>query len=107
MSLPDNEHVNDVKVIESVNFCFCINFYLNINDWYIEYENIEIFKKNMKKNLSKPNTNFKKGFLTNFYSAILDDIHYRGPRHRTLFYNNSVKARSALRSDIIILLAKI
>lgn len=43
----------DEKVIESKTICYCSNFDLNINEWFNEYENIEIFKLNMKKNLGK------------------------------------------------------
>ena len=42
-----------MKVIESKTVCYCSNFDLNINEWFNEYENIEIFKINMKKNLGK------------------------------------------------------
>ncbi len=42
------------KVIESKTICYCSNFDLNINEWFNEYENIEIFKLNMKKNLGTP-----------------------------------------------------
>ena len=51
MELPESEGQSDVKVLESINVCYFSNFDLNINDWFIEYENIEIFKLNMKKNL--------------------------------------------------------
>ncbi len=50
MSLPTVEN-NELKVIESKTICYCSNFDLNINEWFNEYENIEIFKINMKKNL--------------------------------------------------------
>jgi len=49
-SLP-NEKDGDLKIIESKTICYCSNFDLNINEWFNEYENIEIFKINMKKNL--------------------------------------------------------
>lgn len=39
------------KVIESKTICYCSNFDININEWFNEYENIEIFKLNMKKSL--------------------------------------------------------
>ena len=42
------------KVIESKTICYCSNFDLNINEWFNEFENIEIFKLNMKKNLGIP-----------------------------------------------------
>lgn len=41
----------EIKVLESIKVCYCSNFDLNINEWFNEYENIEIFKINMKKNL--------------------------------------------------------
>ena len=44
---------SDVKVIESKTICYCSNFDLNVNEWFNEFENIEIFKLNMKKNLGK------------------------------------------------------
>lgn len=43
----------DIKVIESKTICYCSNFDLNVNEWFNEYENLEIFKMNMKKNLGK------------------------------------------------------
>ena len=53
MSLPQYDFTPDEKVIESKTICYCSNFDLNINEWFNEYENIEIFKLNMKKNLGK------------------------------------------------------
>lgn len=50
MQLPPLDFT-DLKVIESKTICYCSNFDLNINEWFNEYENIEIFKLNMKKNL--------------------------------------------------------
>jgi hypothetical protein len=41
------------QVIESKTICYCSNFDLNVNEWFNEYENIEIFKLNMKRNLGK------------------------------------------------------
>lgn len=52
MSLPTNQG-GDLKVIESKTICYLSNFDLNINEWFNEYENIEIFKINTKKNLGK------------------------------------------------------
>ena len=52
MSLPDKDQ-KDVKILESKTICYLSNFDLNINEWFNEYENIEIFKLNMKKNLGK------------------------------------------------------
>ena len=52
MSLPKSDGT-ELKVIESKTICYCSNFDLNINEWFNEYENIEIFKLNMKKNLGK------------------------------------------------------
>ena len=49
MTLTSND--KELKVIESKTICYCSNFDLNINEWFNEYENIEIFKLNMKKNL--------------------------------------------------------
>jgi hypothetical protein len=40
-------------IVESKTVCYCSNFELNINEWFNEYENIEIFKINMKKNLGR------------------------------------------------------
>jgi len=51
MSLPENDEQSDIKVIESKTICYCSNFDLNINEWFNEYENIEIFKLNIRKNL--------------------------------------------------------
>jgi len=43
----------DIKVIESKTVCYCSNFDLNVNEWFNEYENLEIFKMNMKRNLGR------------------------------------------------------
>lgn len=67
MSLPPYDCL-DEKVIESKTICYCSNFDLNINEWFNEYENIEIFKLNMKKNLGMI-------LLTQFYTIII--IFYR------------------------------
>ena len=57
MQLPQSEGVQEIegdpKVIESKTICYCSNFDLNVNEWFNEFENIEIFKLNMKKNLGK------------------------------------------------------
>jgi hypothetical protein len=53
MSLPPFDTSSDLKVIESKTICYCSNFDLNVNEWFNEFENIEIFKLNMKKNLGK------------------------------------------------------
>ena len=50
MMLPNNEE-NSIKVIDSKTIWYFSNFDININEWFNEYENIEIFKLNMKKNL--------------------------------------------------------
>lgn len=50
MSLPGIEE-NGAKVIESKKICYFSNFDLDVNEWFNEYENIEIFKLNMKKKL--------------------------------------------------------
>lgn len=47
---------SDVKVVESKTICYCSNFDLNVNEWFNEYENIEIFKLNLKRDLSKYQT---------------------------------------------------
>ena len=41
------------ELIEAKTICYCSNFDININEWFNEYENIEIFKLNMRKNLGK------------------------------------------------------
>lgn len=55
MSLVDTKdftgEVKDIKIIDEKNVVYCSNFDININEWFNEYENIEIFKMNMKKNL--------------------------------------------------------
>ena len=57
MQLPQSEGFQEIegdsKVIESKTICYCSNFDLNVNEWFNEFENIEIFKLNMKKNLGK------------------------------------------------------
>ena len=45
-SMPD-----DLRVIESKTVFYYSNFDLSVNEWFNEYENIELFKINMKKNL--------------------------------------------------------
>jgi len=47
------EGAADSKVIETKTICYCSNFDLNVNEWFNEYENIEIFKLNLRKNLGK------------------------------------------------------
>ena len=54
---------NDIKVIESKTICYCSNFDLNVNEWFNEYENIEIFKLNMKKNLGKLSCSYVSAFI--------------------------------------------
>lgn len=55
MTLNEYQHfgreATDIKIIEKKNVVYCSNFDININEWFNEYENIEIFKMNMKKNL--------------------------------------------------------
>ena len=53
MKLPGDLYMSDTKVIESKTVCYCSNFDLNVNEWFNEYENIEIFKINVNKNLGK------------------------------------------------------
>jgi len=54
MQLPEvEEGASDSKVIETKTICYCSNFDLNVNQWFNEYENIEIFKLNLRKNLGK------------------------------------------------------
>ena len=53
MKLPGDIYMSDTKVIESKTVCYCSNFDLNVNEWFNEYENIEIFKINVNKNLGK------------------------------------------------------
>lgn len=48
-------------LIEAKTICYCSNFDINVNEWFNEYENIEIFKLNMKKNLGKvPDSNCRR-----------------------------------------------
>ena len=47
------EGAADSKVIETKTISYCSNFDLNVNEWFNEYENIEIFKLNLRKNLGK------------------------------------------------------
>ena len=42
-----------MKVICSKLICYVSSFHININDWFGEYENIEIFNIQMLKELSK------------------------------------------------------
>ena len=41
------------QVIQDKLICYVSSFHLNINDWVIEYENIEIFNSNLKNVLGK------------------------------------------------------
>ena len=36
------------QIIQDKLICYVSSFHLNINDWVIEYENIEIFSFNLK-----------------------------------------------------------
>lgn len=68
-----------MKVIESKTICYLSNFDLNINEWFNEYENIEIFKLNMKKNLGifkSDVTNIGSMWLKYFQEALT----YKGPK---------------------------
>jgi len=65
MALPEVVGEGELKVLESKNFCYFSNFDLNLNDWFIEYENLEIFKMNVKKNLAEK-TQKDSQFFPNF-----------------------------------------
>jgi hypothetical protein len=54
---------HEEKVIDSKTICYCSNFDININDWFNQYENIEIFKINIKKNLGKEHLVFLSNFI--------------------------------------------
>ena len=41
------------KVIHRKLICYVSAFHLNVNDWFSEYENIEIFNMNLQKELGK------------------------------------------------------
>lgn len=47
------KHSVQTKVLQSKLICYISSFHLNINDWFNEYENIEIFKINLSKDLGK------------------------------------------------------
>ncbi|CDW86377.1 UNKNOWN [Stylonychia lemnae] len=101
-SLPYEKKDNggaDLKVIESKTICYCSNFDLNINEWFNEYENIEIFKINMKKNLGAtwlkyfneaiefPATSVKKVKEDHFFTRIFNFylINYYSPANASAF----------------------
>lgn len=39
------------KVVQEKLIYYCSSFDLNVNEWFTEYENTEIFKRRMKKKL--------------------------------------------------------
>lgn len=41
------------KVIHQKMICYVSSFHLSINDWFSEYENIEILKVNLQNGLGK------------------------------------------------------
>lgn len=41
------------KVIHQKFICYVSAFHLNVNDWFTEYEHIEIFNLNLQKELGK------------------------------------------------------
>lgn len=47
------------KVVQEKLVYYCSSFDLNVNEWFTEYENTEIFKRRMKLKLGK---------LLNFYT---------------------------------------
>jgi len=40
-------------VLQEKVICYCSNFDLNLNEWYQMHENMELFNRNLLKNLSK------------------------------------------------------
>lgn len=42
-----------MKVVEEQSVCYCSNFDIDVDDWFKEYENIELFKSYLEKNLGK------------------------------------------------------
>lgn len=53
MALADSDCLLDPKeeIISQRRICYYSNFDININDWFMEFENIQIFKTNVQKNL--------------------------------------------------------
>ena len=40
-------------MLDSKNVLYCSAFDINVNDWYVEYEHIEIFNARVRRNLGK------------------------------------------------------
>ena len=38
---------DEIKVVDTRVICYVSSFYLNVNDWFTEFENIEIFNSNL------------------------------------------------------------
>ena len=44
------------KIVQEKMICYVSSFHLSINDWFSEYENIEILKVNLQNGLGKLST---------------------------------------------------
>ena len=43
----------EIKVVDTRVICYVSSFYLNVNDWFTEFENIQIFNSNLQAQLGK------------------------------------------------------
>jgi len=37
----------EMKIVDTRVICYVSSFYLNVNDWFNEFENIQIFNSNL------------------------------------------------------------
>ena len=43
----------EMKIVDTRVICYVSSFYLNVNDWFNEFENIQIFNSNLQAQLGK------------------------------------------------------
>ena len=53
VKLQSNSPEKVQKVVEEKLVYYCSSFDLNVNEWFTEYENTQIFKKRMKQKLGR------------------------------------------------------
>lgn len=66
------------KVVEEKLVYYCSSFDLNVNEWFMEYENTELFKRRIKNKLGKNRTIF------NPFRPKLDQVLPSGHRSQTI-----------------------
>ena len=52
----ENHEETAVRVLNAKKVLYCSTFDINVNDWFTEYEHIEIFNARMRRNLGRPIT---------------------------------------------------